>query len=228
MLKGRVSVLQLHESKNEYRAYQNEQRYQFHQQMREELSKERQQKEQHMRQVLRKMQEAQEQARKDRRDHELNLKRAQDELNRSRADDYRYTKEQQDEIERSLGKFHEEDSSLKQQRKLSIREFEKNQRRNVQEYMQNRKRELLMNETAESSKISRIKEERGREIEELGKLESLMLERQARSRMSSEESEMKLKKLLNGGKPLSTSHTTKLPSIANEKRQNSELDVLLF
>lgn len=34
MLKGRLSVLQIHEEKNDFRAFLNEHRYNFHQQMR--------------------------------------------------------------------------------------------------------------------------------------------------------------------------------------------------
>lgn len=44
-------------------------------------------------------------------------------------------------------------------------------------------------------------------------MESLMLERQARSKMSSEESAIKLRSLLSNKKAVSTSHTTKLPAI---------------
>ncbi len=35
MLKGRLSVLQIHEEKNDFRAFLNDHRYQFHQQMRD-------------------------------------------------------------------------------------------------------------------------------------------------------------------------------------------------
>jgi len=53
----------------------------------------------------------------------------------------------------------------------------------------------------------------------------MMLERQARSKMISQESDLKLKKLLKH--PVSTSHTTKLPSISPEKHhKDSELFVL--
>lgn len=34
LLKGRLSVLQIHEEKNDFRAFMNEHRYQFHEQMR--------------------------------------------------------------------------------------------------------------------------------------------------------------------------------------------------
>lgn len=34
LMKGRLSVLQIHEEKNDFKAFLNEQRYQFHQQMR--------------------------------------------------------------------------------------------------------------------------------------------------------------------------------------------------
>ncbi len=58
-----------------------------------------------------------------------------------------------------------------------------------------------------------------------------MIERQARSKLTSEESQNKLTKLLGkaNNKPVSTSHTTKLPSINNpEKRNNSEQDILVL
>jgi hypothetical protein len=35
MLKGRLSVLQIHEEKNDFRAFLNDHRYNFHQQMRD-------------------------------------------------------------------------------------------------------------------------------------------------------------------------------------------------
>ena len=53
-----------------------------------------------------------------------------------------------------------------------------------------------------------------------------MLDRQARSKMGSQESEMRLKKLLTSRQPVSTSHTTKLPSLT-EKR-NTEQDMFLL
>ncbi len=55
-----------------------------------------------------------------------------------------------------------------------------------------------------------------------------MIERQARSKMSSEESAIKLRSLLSNKKAVSTSHTTKLPAIGIEKREHSEQDVLLI
>lgn len=45
--------------------------------------------------------------------------------------------------------------------------------------------------------------------------------------MSSLESEQRLKKLLNGSKTSST-HTTKLPSLSPEKRQQTDQDILLI
>lgn len=39
LLKGRLSVLQIHEERNDFRAFMNEHRYQFHQHMREEMEK---------------------------------------------------------------------------------------------------------------------------------------------------------------------------------------------
>jgi hypothetical protein len=56
-----------------------------------------------------------------------------------------------------------------------------------------------------------------------------MIEKQARSKMSSEESEKKLRLLLSekSEKALSTSHTTKLPALSPKRRQ-SEQDILLL
>ena len=53
-----------------------------------------------------------------------------------------------------------------------------------------------------------------------------MVERQARSKMSSDEAANRLKKLVGGrpNKPVSTAHTTKLPSI----RQPSDVDLLIL
>jgi len=74
--------------------------------------------------------------------------------------------------------------------------------------------------------FSRVQEEKKKQIEELSKLESMMLERQARSKMGSEESELRLKKLLTARKPVSTSHTTKLPSLADKRNTEHDLFVL--
>lgn len=75
-------------------------------------------------------------------------------------------------------------------------------------------------------KFSRVKEEKKRQIEELSKLEQMMLERQARSKMVSQESEFKLKKMLK--QPVSTSHTSKLPSIGTEKRQRIDTELFVL
>ena len=56
-----------------------------------------------------------------------------------------------------------------------------------------------------------------------------MLERQARSKMSSDESANKLKHFLSSKKAVSTSHTTKLPTLTNQdKKSNSEQDLLVL
>lgn len=56
-----------------------------------------------------------------------------------------------------------------------------------------------------------------------------MLQRQARSKMSSEESENRLKQLLGKNKKaVSTSHTTKLPYINNPEKRHTEQDVLVL
>ena len=60
-------------------------------------------------------------------------------------------------------------------------------------------------------------------------MESEMLERQARSKMSSDESANKLKHFLSSKKAVSTSHTTKLPTLTNQdKKSNSEQDLLVL
>lgn len=116
----------------------NDQRYQFHQQMRDQLERERQEKARHMRMVHQRLLDAQERARQERELHNANLRQAQGELNKSKVSDYKETKEQREEIERSLSQLRREESNLKRNRKEEIREYEKMQRSNVQEYMRNK------------------------------------------------------------------------------------------
>jgi hypothetical protein len=69
-----------------------------------------------------------------------------------------------------------------------------------------------------------VREEKAREVEELVKLELMMIHKQASSKMTSEQSELRLKQLLNGSKT-STNSSVKLPSISPPKKRNSERDL---
>lgn len=65
-----------------------------------------------------------------------------------------------------------------------------------------------------------------RQLDELSKLEAMMLDRQARSKMGSEESKNKLEQFLSSRQHVSTSHTTKLPSLAEKRNTEQDLFVL--
>lgn len=123
-----------------------------------------------MRMVQQRLLEAQERARQEREQHNANLRHAQGELNKSKVGDYKETKEQREEIERSLSQLRREESNLKRSRKEEIREYEKMQRSNVQEYMRNKIQELKASDSEAVKKFSQAKEERTRQIEELSRL----------------------------------------------------------
>lgn len=92
MLRGRLSVLQIQEEKNQFKAFLNEHRYQFHQQMMNDLERERDEKAEHLRRVHQKVMESHEKAKFERISHHLNLKNAQEQLKKSRGSDYEETK----------------------------------------------------------------------------------------------------------------------------------------
>lgn len=56
-------------------------------------------------------------------------------------------------------------------------------------------------------------------MEELAALESQMIQRQARSKASGEETEDKIRKLLSSKKSLRTSQTIKLPQLVQESKK---------
>lgn len=55
-----------------------------------------------------------------------------------KGNDYKTTKDKSEELERSLSMARQEEHSRKRQRKQEIREYEKSQRANVQEYLRNK------------------------------------------------------------------------------------------
>lgn len=92
MLKGRLSVLQIHEEKNDFRAFLNEHRYNFHQQMRDEMERQRNEKALHLKHNYIQWLHSKEKARQERETHRSNLRQAQGDLNNSKGSDYRTTK----------------------------------------------------------------------------------------------------------------------------------------
>ena len=96
----------------------------------------------------------------------------------------------------------------------------------MSQYLSNKKESIKQKDSEDIQKYSRVKEQKLGQIEELGKLESMMVERQARSKMTSDESALRLRRLIKGGKAVSTSHTSKLPSV-REKARLTDQDILL-
>ena len=92
MLKGRLSVLQIQEEKNDFRALLNDHRYQFHQQMRDEMERQRQEKALHQRRNYLQLLHSQDKAKREREGHRNNLNKAQGELSEMKGNDYKSTK----------------------------------------------------------------------------------------------------------------------------------------
>ena len=82
----------------------------------------------------------------------------------------------------------------------------------MKEYARLRRAELQGRESEEVGIISGVREERAREIEQLGQLEGLMVEKQARSRLSQQNSELRLQQLLRQRK----TNSSILPTINNK------------
>lgn len=97
-IKGRLSVLQAQEEKNQFKAFLSQQRYQFHLQMRDEMERARNQKALHLHNVIEKIQDTQEQARQDRLTHQKNLKRANQQLLNTKVTDYLTAKQRTRDI----------------------------------------------------------------------------------------------------------------------------------
>lgn len=62
LLKGRLSMLQIQEEKNDFKAFMNEQRCKFHEEMRWEHEQEKLRKSRHLKKVLDQIHESHEQA----------------------------------------------------------------------------------------------------------------------------------------------------------------------
>jgi hypothetical protein len=103
-------------------------------------------------------------------EHEFNMKKAQQKLSSSKRQDYTDVKNKEKEIEDSLQEFRRDESERKKLRKREIREYEKTQRANVRDYLNNKRREAHKSDGEDSLKFSRIQEERKRQLEELSKL----------------------------------------------------------
>ena len=111
-----------------------------------------------------------------------------------------------------------------QMRQSSVRHYKQQQREHVAEFLEKKHEQIRRREDEEAGKGSRLQQERVSQLEELGRLESMMVERQARSKMSSDESAQKLRRLIGGKKGLSTAHSSKLPSVGANR---TEPDIVL-
>jgi hypothetical protein len=96
------------------------------------MERQRQEKAMHLHRNYLHLLHSQDKARKEREGHRDSLRRAQEELSDRNGSDYKTTKERSEELQRSLSMAKQEEGETRRRRKEEIREYEKNQRANVQ------------------------------------------------------------------------------------------------
>lgn len=114
-------------------------------------------------------------------------------------------KKRRSEIEESIQRSRQEEAEFRRGQQRQVREYERFQRTSVAKSRQAKVADVREGELQEAQGLSRVRLEQARAVEELEKLELLMLHKQAHSRMSSEKSELQLKELLGRGKAKSYS-----------------------